>query len=67
MAVTDREPTTDRPVYDLLAPSFYAGDQRATYRWMRANEPVYHDEKNAMWGITATTTSTRSSAAATSS
>ena len=53
MAVTETEPTADaRPAYDLLDPAFYAGDQHAAYRWMRANEPVYRDEPNAMWGIT---------------
>lgn len=52
MAVTDREPTTDRPLVNLLDPTFYAGDQHAAYRWMRANEPVYRDEASEMWGIT---------------
>ena len=49
MAVTD--PAT-RPAYDLLSPAFYAGDQHGAYRWMRANEPVYRDDANGMWGIT---------------
>ena len=26
-------------------------DTRATYRWMRANAPVYFDESNGVWGV----------------
>jgi cytochrome P450 family 142 subfamily A polypeptide 1 len=39
-------------VVDLLDPHFYAGDQHAAYRWMRAHEPVYRDEANDLWGVT---------------
>lgn len=53
MAVTETDPTPDqRPAHDLLDPAFYAHDQHEGYRWMRANEPVYRDEANALWGIT---------------
>ena len=53
MAVTVTEPTTDeRPGFDLLAPAFYYGDQHAAFTWMRANEPVYRDAANDLWGIT---------------
>jgi cytochrome P450 family 142 subfamily A polypeptide 1 len=37
---------------DLLDPMFYAGDPHAAYAWMRANEPVYRDETNALWAVT---------------
>ena len=39
---------------DLLDPHFYrdrAGMHEA-FTWMRANEPVYRDERNGLWGIT---------------
>ena len=36
---------------DLLAPELYAGDPYPTYAWMRANEPVYWDGVNELWGI----------------
>jgi cytochrome P450 family 142 subfamily A polypeptide 1 len=41
----------ERLAIDLLAPEFYAGDPYPTYAWMRANEPVYWDETNELWGI----------------
>lgn len=41
-----------RPAIDLLDPHFYVGDPHPAYRWMRENEPVYHDEKNALWAAT---------------
>jgi cytochrome P450 family 142 subfamily A polypeptide 1 len=40
-----------RPEIDLLAPELYAGDPYPTYAWMRANEPVYWDATNELWGI----------------
>jgi len=40
-----------RPEIDLLDPHFHVGDPHPAYRWMRDNEPVYHDEKNALWGV----------------
>ena len=41
----------ERLAIDLLAPELYAGDPYPTYAWMRANEPVYWDEANELWGI----------------
>jgi cytochrome P450 family 142 subfamily A polypeptide 1 len=41
-----------RPAVDLLDPHFYVGDPHPAYRWMRENEPVYHDEKNGLWAVT---------------
>jgi cholest-4-en-3-one 26-monooxygenase len=32
-----------KPEVDLTDGNFYAGDARAVYRWMRANEPVFRD------------------------
>jgi len=51
MTVTEPR-STSRPAYDLLDPAFYLGDPHAAFRWMRANEPVYRDEANALWAIT---------------
>ncbi len=45
------EDTVERLAIDLLAPELYAGDPYPTYAWMRANEPVYWDEVNELWGI----------------
>ncbi|MFP6626704.1 MAG: cytochrome P450 [Deltaproteobacteria bacterium] len=36
---------------DLLDRDFYSGDPDPTYAWMRANAPVYWDEKNQLWGV----------------
>ena len=36
---------------DLLAPEFYASEPYDIYAWMRANEPVYWDSHNELWGI----------------
>ncbi|HUF33430.1 MAG TPA: cytochrome P450 [Acidimicrobiales bacterium] len=46
--------TTDRPTADLLDPSFYVDldAMHEAFRWMRANEPVYRDEANALWAVT---------------
>ena len=41
----------ERLAVDLLAPELYAGDPYPTYAWMRANEPIYWDETNELWGI----------------
>ena len=41
----------ERLAIDLLAPELYGGDPYPTYSWMRANEPVYWDEVNELWGI----------------
>jgi cytochrome P450 family 142 subfamily A polypeptide 1 len=44
--------TTDRPVADLLDPELYRRNPHELWAWMRANEPVYHDHRNGLWGIT---------------
>jgi cytochrome P450 family 142 subfamily A polypeptide 1 len=41
----------ERLAVDLLAPELYGGDPYPTYAWMRANEPIYWDEINELWGI----------------
>ena len=41
----------ERLAVDLLAPELYGGDPYPTYAWMRANEPIYWDETNELWGI----------------
>jgi cytochrome P450 family 142 subfamily A polypeptide 1 len=43
-----------RLVVDLLDPDFYrdAAGMHAAFTWMRANEPVYRDRRNGLWGIT---------------
>lgn len=55
--VTNREVVhmstdTTRMIVDLLDPELYKSDPHDTWTWMRANEPVYRDEKNGLWGIT---------------
>src|SRR5271163_1929268 len=35
--------STTKPDVDLTDGTFYAGDSRAIYRWMRENEPVFRD------------------------
>lgn len=44
--------TTDRLVVDLLDPMLYQRDPHDVWTWMRANEPVYRDQRNGLWGIT---------------
>ncbi len=39
-----------RPAVDLLTGSFYA-EARPAYAWMRAHEPVFHDEANRLWAF----------------
>lgn len=41
-----------RPQFDLLDPNFYRTDPHEAWSWMRANEPVYRDERNGLWGVT---------------
>jgi cytochrome P450 family 142 subfamily A polypeptide 1 len=40
--------------FDLLDPYLYQDKERmhAAFTWMRANEPVYRDHRNGLWGIT---------------
>ena len=40
------------PWIDLVDGAFYGGDPYPAFAWMRANEPVYHDRTNGIWGIT---------------
>ena len=43
-----------RLTVDLLDPHFYrdVDGMHAAFTWMRANEPVYRDHRNGLWGIT---------------
>jgi len=43
---------TERMTVDLLDPLLYQSNPHDVWSWMRANEPVYRDEKNKLWGIT---------------
>jgi len=43
---------TERMNIDLLDPALYQSNPHDVWAWMRANEPVYRDEKNKLWGIT---------------
>ncbi len=54
MTATDELPSIDRPTVDLLDPTFYQDAERmhGAFTWMRANEPVYRDQRNGLWGIT---------------
>src|SRR3978361_246504 len=36
-------PAEPRPDIDLTDGTFYSGDSRSVYRWMRRNEPVFRD------------------------
>jgi len=40
-----------RPDIDLLDGRFYADNPHPVYEWMRANEPVYFDRHNQVWGV----------------
>ena len=42
----------ERMIIDLLDPELYKSNPHDVWAWMRANEPVYRDEKNKLWGIT---------------
>ena len=43
--------TSDRLVVDLLDPELYRRNPHDVWSWMRANEPVYRDERNGLWGV----------------
>ena len=43
--------TSTRLEVDLLDPELYRRNPHDVWSWMRANEPVYRDEKNGLWGI----------------
>lgn len=36
---------------DLVSGEFYGSNPEEQYAWMRANAPVYFDERNGVWGI----------------
>ena len=36
---------------DLLDGRFYAARDHAAYAWMRDNGPLYHDQRNGVWGV----------------
>lgn len=36
---------------DLLDPELYRRNPHDVWSWLRANEPVYRDEKNGLWGV----------------
>lgn len=44
--------TSERLEVDLLDPHLYQSNPHDVWSWMRANEPLYRDEKNGLWGIT---------------
>jgi cytochrome P450 family 142 subfamily A polypeptide 1 len=42
-----------RPTIDLCDPDLYrSAGMHEAFTWMRANEPVYRDEKNELWAVT---------------
>ena len=43
--------TNQRLEVDLLDPFLYQANPHDVWSWMRANEPVYRDEKNGLWGL----------------
>jgi cytochrome P450 family 142 subfamily A polypeptide 1 len=51
MTVTE-QPSTERLAVDLLDPELYQRNPHDVWTWMRANEPVYRDKRNGLWGIT---------------
>jgi cytochrome P450 family 142 subfamily A polypeptide 1 len=44
--------TDTRLVVDLLDPELYRREPHDVWTWMRANEPVYRDDRNGLWGVT---------------
>ena len=49
---TDMAGTPVRRDFDLLDPDFYSSNPHDAWTWMRANEPVYRDDRNGLWGVT---------------
>lgn len=43
---------SERLEVDLLDPALYQRNPHDVWSWMRANEPVYRDEKNKLWAVT---------------
>ena len=53
MTSTEIRPTdAGRPTVDLLDPELYRRNPHDVWAWMRANEPVYRDERNGLWAVT---------------
>jgi cytochrome P450 family 142 subfamily A polypeptide 1 len=48
--MAERHDMTSVPEIDLLDGHFYAEDAHPAFAWMRANAPLYWDEKNSLWG-----------------
>lgn len=44
--------TNGRPEINLLDGAFYGGDPYPAFAWMHEHEPIYHDRKNDVFGIT---------------
>ena len=42
----------EKPWIDLFDGTFWGGDPFPAFQWMRANDPVYHDEPNNIWALT---------------
>ena len=40
-----------RPEINLLDGEFYVNSPYETFAWMRANEPIFWDATNKLWGI----------------
>jgi cholest-4-en-3-one 26-monooxygenase len=51
-ADTTADTAADRLVVDLLDPDLYRRNPHDVWTWMRANEPVYRDRRNGLWGVT---------------
>ena len=43
---------SERLTVDLLDPYLYQRNPHDVWAWMRANEPVYRDERNGLWAVT---------------
>ncbi|MEI8049850.1 MAG: cytochrome P450 [Actinomycetes bacterium] len=41
-----------QPWIDLIDGGFYGRNPYPAFEWMRANQPVFYDEANKVWGIT---------------
>jgi cytochrome P450 family 142 subfamily A polypeptide 1 len=42
----------ERLAVDVLDPELYRRNPHDTWTWMRANEPVYRDDRNGLWVLT---------------
>jgi cytochrome P450 family 142 subfamily A polypeptide 1 len=50
---TERAPPyASRPDVDLVDGGFYADDLHRACSWMRKHEPIYHDRKSDLYGVT---------------